>query len=160
MSVNLIAARIMQSLGMGQKKEGLSREQAFEARPMRNPELKWRVNDEDCVEVVIPRRSDRLGRVMGFVFAVPETKPVILDDVGTFVWGLCDAKHTVADLVQALCDEYNLTEREVEVSLTEYLRILGKRGMVGFAVPEEEDEDEAADDDESADDADESDAES
>ena len=100
MSVNMIANRIMESLGMGQKKEGLSREQAFEARPMRNPELKWRVNDEDCVEVVIPRRSDRLGRVMGFVFAVPETKPVILDDVGTFVWGLCDAKHTVADLVE------------------------------------------------------------
>ena len=154
MSVNLIATRIMQSLGMGQKQEGLSREQAFESRPMRNPELKWRVNDEDCVEVVIPRRSDRLGRVMGFVFAVPETKPVILDDVGTFVWGLCDAKHTVADLVEALCDEYNLTEREVEVSLTEYLRTLGKRGMVGFAVPDEEDEDAADDEEADADDAD------
>jgi len=138
-SVNVIAGRIMQSLGMGGKQPELTRDQAFEARPVRNPELKWRVNDEECVEVVIPRRQDRIGRIMGFVFAVPESRPVILDDVGTFVWGLCDGENTVADLVTSLRDEYKLGEREVEVSLTEYLRLLGKRGMIGFVVPEDED---------------------
>jgi len=133
-----MAGRIMRSLGVGGEKPQVSREQAFQARPVRNPELKWRVNDEECIEVVIPRRRDRMGRIMGWLFAVPESRPVALDEVGTHIWGLCDGEHTVGDLMDALCEEYNLGRREVEVSLTEYLRMLGKRGMIAFMVPEDE----------------------
>jgi len=104
---------------------------------VRNPSLKWRLNDEDNAEVIIPRRQDRLGRVMAFVFYVPKLRPIVLDEVGTRVWHLCDGERTVADIVETLRQEYKLGRREVEVSLTEYLRTLGKRGMIGFLVPEE-----------------------
>ena len=143
-----MAGRIMRSLGVSGEKTQVTREQAFMARPVRNPDLKWRTNDDDCAEVIIPRRKDRMGRVMSWVFAVPETRPVLLDEVGTHIWNLCDGEHTVGDLIQALCDEYRLGQREVEVSLTEYLRMLGKRGMIAFLVPKDPDEGEAAPDDE------------
>lgn len=140
MSLLDMFGQIMRSLGVGGQKPQLTRDQAFEARPVRNPSLKWRVNDEECVEVIIPRRQDRAGRVMGWVFAVPESRPVLLDEVGTFIWNLCDGENTVADLIQALCDEYKLGRREVEVSLTEYLRMLGKRGMIAFLLPKDQEE--------------------
>jgi len=135
---------LLERLGLKKGKQPLSREQAFQARPVRNPRLKWRINDEECVEVVVPRRKDLFGRVMGFLFFVPETRPVTLDEVGSRVWHLCDGEHTVGDIARTLAEEYKLGRREVEVSLTEYLRTLGKRGMVGFLVPKEFLDDEEA----------------
>jgi len=115
----------------------LSRDQAFNARPVRNPALKWRVNEEESVEVIVPRRKDLFGRAMGFLFFVPENRPITLDEVGTCVWNLCDGDHTVGEIVKALADDYKLGRREIEVSLTEYLRTLGKKGMVGFLIPKD-----------------------
>ncbi|HCA45787.1 MAG TPA: hypothetical protein DEP45_00120 [Armatimonadetes bacterium] len=135
----------LERTGLKQKSQlPLTREQAFEARPVRNPALKWRVNDEDFVEVIVPRRKDLFGRAMGFLFFVPESRPIILDEVGTRVWHLCDGEHTVQDIVRALSADYKLQRREVEASLTEYLRTLGKKGMIGFLVPKEALEDEDA----------------
>ena len=142
MSLLSSASGLLQRFGLKRGQTPLSRDQAFEARPVRNPQLKWRVNDNYCVEVVVPRRKDILGRTMGFLFFVPESRPVILDEVGTRVWQLCDGERTVQQIARALSDEYKLGRREVEASLTEYLRTLGKRGMVGFLVPTEFLEDE------------------
>ena len=135
----------LERTGLKQKSQlPLTREQAFEARPVRNPALKWRVNDEDFIEVIVPRRKDLFGRARGFLFFVPESRPITLDEVGTRVWNLCDGEHTVQDIVKALSSDYKLQRREVEVSLTEYLRTLGKKGMIGFLVPKEALEDEEA----------------
>lgn len=131
------ASGLLERVGLKKGRAPLSRDQAFEARPVRNPRLKWRVNDAECVEVIVPRRKDTVGRLLGFLFFVPDNRPVTLDEVGSRVWHLCDGEHTVAQVAQTLADEYKLGRREVEVSLTEYLRTLGKRGMVGFLVPKE-----------------------
>lgn len=137
------ASGLLERVGLKKGRAPLTREQAFEARPVRNPRLKWRVNDADCVEVIVPRRKDTVGRVLGFLFFVPDNRPVTLDEVGSRVWQLCDGENTVAEVARTLANDYKLGRREVEVSLTEYLRTLGKRGMVGFLVPKEflEDED-------------------
>lgn len=131
-------ANLLQRFGVMKKQRmPLSREEAFEARPVRNPQLKWRINQEECVEVIVPRRKDWLGRTVGFLFFVPENRPVVLDEVGTRVWHLCDGETTVNEIIQALSEEYKLGRREVEASLTDYLRTLGQRGMVGFLIPKE-----------------------
>jgi hypothetical protein len=135
---------MLQRVGLAKKQMPLSRDEAFEARPVRNPSLKWRISDEGVVEVIVPRRKDMFGRLMGFLFFVPESRPITLDEVGTAVWDLCDGEHTVEQMVKALSKEYKLQRREVEVSLTEYLRTLGKKGMVGFLVPKNVIDDEEA----------------
>jgi hypothetical protein len=38
-------------------------------------------------------------------------------------------------MIDALVKQHKLTRREVEASLTEYLRKLGKRRLIAFAVP-------------------------
>lgn len=115
----------------------LTREQALSARPIRNPNLKWRENDDGEAVIVLPRRTDWVGKGLAWLFFVPEARPVALDDVGTFVWQHCDGTLTVKELVGLLCDEYKLGRREGELSMTEFLKTLAKRGMVGFLIPKE-----------------------
>ena len=115
----------------------LTREQALSACPVRNPNLEWEVNEQDEVVVKIPRRGDNVGRFLGWMFFVPESRPIVLDEVGSFVWNYCDGSRSVADLVDLMAAEYQVGKREMELSLTEYLKTLGKRGMVGLLVNRE-----------------------
>jgi len=119
------------------KKPRLSREHALQARPVRNPSLKWEEQDNGEVKVILPRRRDAMGKLLSSVFYVPQSKPISLDVVGARVWQLCDGEHTVNDITEALMEEHKLHRREAEVSLTEFLKMLGKRNMVAFVVPTE-----------------------
>jgi TATA-binding protein-associated factor Taf7 len=119
------------------RKPKLSRKQALSARPVRNPALKWEKLDGGEVRIILPRRDDHTGKVLSFLFYVPKSRPVTLDIVGARVWELCDGEHTVDDLVEELVEEHRLHRREAEVSLTEFLKMLGKRNMVAFIVPKE-----------------------
>lgn len=124
----------------GQKKRNapeLTRDQAMSARPIRNPNLRWRENDEGEAVIVLPRRRDWVGKFLAWMFFVPEARPVALDEAGTFVWQNCDGTNSVNELVGLLQEEYKLGRREAEMSLTEFLKMLGKRGMVGFLIPKE-----------------------
>lgn len=119
------------------RKPKLTRKQALLARPVRNPALQWEQLDNGEVRIILPRRDDRIGKVLSVLFYVPKSRPVSLDMVGASVWQLCDGEHTVEDIVEALRDEHRLHRREAEVSLTEFLKTLGKRHMVAFIVPTE-----------------------
>ncbi|MBC7287541.1 MAG: PqqD family protein [Armatimonadetes bacterium] len=115
----------------------LTRSQAMAARPIRNPSLVWHEDDEGNAVVILPRRNDTVGKILAWLFTVPESKPVVLDEIGTRVWKLCDGEHSVHDIATMLVERYKITMREAEVSLAEFLRRLGKRGMVAFALPTE-----------------------
>lgn len=137
MRVMQTVGNVLVRVGLKKRRPQLTREQAMGARPIRNPSLQWKVNDEGNAVVVLPRRGDWSGKALGWLFMVPAQKPVELDEVGSTVWEHCDADHTVAEIVDVLASKYKLNRREVEVSLTEYLRTLGRRGMVGFVVDKE-----------------------
>ena len=129
--------RIMVSLKLKKPQGGLTRDQAMAAWPVRNPDLVTHESEDGLVAVELPRRKDWVGGALGFLFFVPDSKPVQLDEVGSFVWKLCDGEHTVNEIADALAAEYKLNRREVDVSLTQYLQTLGKRGMIAFAIPRE-----------------------
>lgn len=117
------------------KQPPLTREQVMGSRPLRNSLLTWETNEEGKVVITIPRRQDWLGRIAAACFHVPKTRQLMLDDeVGSAVWQICDGEHTIAHIVDFLCKQYRLTRKEAEVSATEFLRQLGRRRLVGFAV--------------------------
>ncbi len=66
---------------------------------------------------------------------LPKSRVVALDDVGSFVWIMCDGHNSIDTIVRTLRNKYKLTRKEAETSLLAYFRKLGKRGMLGFAVP-------------------------
>lgn len=115
----------------------ISRQDALQVFPVHNPQLQWELDEDGMVTANLLRRQDLKGRLLSSFLMVPNSRELKLDAVGTFVWNLCDGEHTVNDLVRAMCDQYKLSRREVEVSLTEFLRMLGKRGMIAVAVPQE-----------------------
>ena len=129
--------KLLIKLRLRQPAPQLTRRQALSIKPLHNPNLEWKYNEEGRVVATLTRRGGLTGKVITFFLAVPEERPVILDEVGSFVWKMCDGQHSVEQISEALSDKYILTRREVEVSLNEYLRMLAKRGMILVAVPQE-----------------------
>jgi hypothetical protein len=113
----------------------ISREESFASLPVRNEALPTRRTDAGEIEITIPRREALWVGLLARVFYVPKSRKIVLDELGTFVWERCDGQTTVRDLIGIFAERYKLGRREAEVSLTEYLRTLAKRGLIGIAVP-------------------------
>ena len=56
----------------------------------------------------------------------------VLNDVGTLVWELCDGTRTVADIIEAVCREYDVTEETARTDTLEFLRELDEKGLVSL----------------------------
>ena len=110
----------------------LTKEQAMAVRPLINPVLTWSLNEKGEVSIVIPVRNDRTGRILARLFGSPKNKQLVLDDVGSSVWILCDGQHGVGHIITAVCEKYKLNRREAETSVTMYLKMLAERNLIGL----------------------------
>merc|ERR1712202_52245 len=102
--------------------------------PLRNQLVKWEVDEKGEVSLTIPQDHKMWLRVLAKLFSLPGKRVIVLDDVGSYMWQLCDGQNSLRRISKQLSDKYNLTAKEAEMSLVEYLRALGKRGIIGFAV--------------------------
>ena len=75
-----------------------------------------------------------LKRLAMKLLAVPDVAQVMLDGPGTKVLEAIDGRRTVAELIEYVAAEFKLSRKESEVSLLNYLEMLGRRGLVGFEV--------------------------
>jgi len=120
----------------------LSRREILAGVPFRNPLIEWEVRavenpgGEATDEVVlrVPRRQDPFFRLLNRLFEGPSHKQVILDELGSDVWRMCDGRTSMETLIQALASRHKLERREVEVSLTTYLKTLARRGFIGLRI--------------------------
>jgi len=96
------------------------------------------MDNKDEVSLVVPQKDKLWVKMASKIFMIPNKRVVVLDDVGSFVWTLCDGKNSIEHIVKRLSNKYSLTRKEAEVSLLTYMRQLGKRGFVGFAVSKEQ----------------------
>ncbi len=62
----------------------------------------------------------------------PIMKKVQLDVLGSAVWKLMDGRRSVKGIVTEFADQFQLHPKEAEVSVAQFLRMLGKRGMIGL----------------------------
>ena len=123
------------------KKTGLQfkKDDVLKSRPVRNTLVKWDEQPEtNLISLTVPQKSVLWVRIVSKVFMLPRSRVIALDDVGSFVWKLCDGYNTIDTIIRALCNKYKLTRKEVEESLLAYFRMLGKRGIIGFAVEKKE----------------------
>jgi hypothetical protein len=60
----------------------------------------------------------------------PSHHEIELDEIGSFVWGLCDGKRNVAGIAAALSKHYKITTHEAEASLLDFLDSLRRRGCL------------------------------
>jgi hypothetical protein len=110
----------------------LSREQTLAIAPIRNPYVTWDNVEGGEIVLKIPRRADRLGKLVSRFFRVPDYKEVVLDEVGASVWELCDGKRDMGSVIAETSRRYKLNRREAEVSVTAYIKTLAERKLIGL----------------------------
>ncbi len=77
-------------------------------------------------------KGGKLTRLLAKWMRAPSERYVELDEVGGFVWELCDGNHTVETIVQKTGKEYKMNRREAEVSVTMFLQMLHEKNYIGF----------------------------
>lgn len=60
------------------------------------------------------------------------TKPLQLDQLGTEVWELIDGQRSVRRIIEIFAESHQLQIREAEVAVSQFIRILGQRGLIGL----------------------------
>lgn len=102
--------------------------QFFQQRPRWSEQVEWQQQGEKVLIKI--RRSDWLGTLFRWLTSRPVHRQIELDEIGGFVWSLCDGFHSVADIAEELQQRYQLSRREAMASLTEFLSLLQKRGLI------------------------------
>ena len=62
----------------------------------------------------------------------PPMKKLQLDQLGSGVWMMIDGRRTVQQIIQWFAKEHTLQQKEAELSVTAFLRELGRRGLIGM----------------------------
>jgi len=126
---------ILRKFWSGQRKQPrFSKQEVLRALPVRNTLVEWEVNEAGEVLLKVPRRQDRVGRILSRFFAAPDYKQILLDELGSDVWQLCTGTNSVDVIVQEVARKYKLNRREVELSLSNYLKQLATRGLIGLQI--------------------------
>jgi Coenzyme PQQ synthesis protein D (PqqD) len=61
-----------------------------------------------------------------------QIKKLQLDELGTSVWDMINGKFSVRQLVERFAEVHRLEAREAEVSVAQFIRELGRRGLIGL----------------------------
>ncbi len=112
----------------------VDRQAAMTLRPGRNSLLSWEKRDSGETILTVPQ-NQKVGPVtrrMAKWLHAPTERHVELDEVGGFVWELCDGNHTIDSIVQKTGRQYKMNRREAEVSVTMFLQMLHERNFIGF----------------------------
>ena len=115
-------------------KPGLPRGEMLGLKPLRNREVKWELSGEETpiAKLTVPRRDDRTGQLLSWIFKIPQSRTIELDEFGAQVWERCDGQHSVEQLIKHTCDTYKLNRRQGEVSVLTFMKMLAQRRLIGF----------------------------
>jgi hypothetical protein len=114
----------------------ISRAEALDRIPVKSIQItEARLEtDEIVISYPVTMRPFFAGLVKRF--GGPEVqvrmKKLQLDELGTSVWDMIDGKFSVRKLVERFAKTHQLEAREAEVAVTQFIRELGRRGLIGL----------------------------
>ena len=112
----------------------ISREAMFGSKPTRNDLLEWEKTEDGEASITMKRGDNWKVRILSKIFWIPKQRTLILDQIGTQVWEMCDGRTTVEAMIQRLSRNHKINEKEAEISLLAYLKKLAQKRLVGFIV--------------------------
>lgn len=83
----------------------------------------------------LPRLARLLRRLGVRPPLAPQPRRLQLDTLGAAVWDLLDGERSVAEVSSRFAGRFQLHPREAEVSVSLFLRELGRRGMIALGQP-------------------------
>ena len=114
----------------------ISRAEALDRIPVKNRQISE--NRLETGEVIIHYPVTMrpffagLAKRFGGQEAQIQVKKLQLDELGTSVWNLMDGKRSVRQLIKMFAGTHQLETREAEVSVTQFIRELGRRGLIAM----------------------------
>lgn len=117
----------------------LSRARALHFRPVKNLEVTESHCPGGTIILVYPVSPHPWIRALLKRFGAgppsATTRKLELDELGGYVWRLLDGRNRVVDVIEAFATAHRLSEEEAEPAVTQFLRALGKRGLIAMAEP-------------------------
>jgi hypothetical protein len=118
------------------KGPSISRAEALNRIPVKNSQISEKRLETGEIVIHYPITVRPLFAGLIKRFGGPEvqtqTKKLQLDELGTAVWDLVDGKRSVRQLVNTFAGMHRLEPREAEVSVTQFVRELGRRGLIAM----------------------------
>jgi hypothetical protein len=114
----------------------MSRTDALAYKPVKSLQIKeFRLDSgELLLEYPMPVRPwiAAVAKRLGGSQSIEQTKKLQLDTMGTSVWDLMDGTRSVGRIIQIFAKNHRLENREAEISVTRFIRELGRRGLLGL----------------------------
>ena len=105
------------------------------ARPVHNSAAEVRPGEPSGLVVTVTRKRPWYFRApFSWVLHPSSRKTVVLDEVGTELWDLCDGKRTVEDIIDEFSAAHRLSFHEARVAATNYVKSLVERGVLAIVV--------------------------
>lgn len=128
-------------MGLFRKKTApppLSREQALDCIPVKSAVVRASRTPEGVVRLryplaLKPWMAELARRFGGASAATPPMRQLELDELGSITWDLIDGRRSVRGIVRHFAREIEVHPKEAEAAVTQFLRELGRRGIVGMA---------------------------
>ena len=97
------------------KKSRLPTAEEFLSFVPNRAELKWTTNDDDLVEITVPKFKSNIGKSLCKLVRKDQNLIAKMDKIGTVVWKNSDGKKTVKDIFEILKKKFpkeeNLDQR-------------------------------------------------
>lgn len=112
----------------------ITRSQALECVPVKNPQVteQSHTREELCLTYQVQIRpwfQNVVRKITGRDSTVID-RSLQLDSLGSSVWCLIDGRKTTREIIRLFRDANQLNSREAEISVTAFLKELGKRGLI------------------------------
>jgi hypothetical protein len=114
----------------------ITRDDALGCTPVKNRHV--RETHLESGEVVVDYPVEVrpwMARLAGFIgkkTVSPRTGKLQLDELGSAVWGMIDGERSLRRIVTAFAASHQLEPKEAEIAVTQFVRELGRRGLVGL----------------------------
>lgn len=114
----------------------LTRREALGGIPVKNRHVREQRLESGEVLIFYPVAAagwiGRLSKWLGAQEAPPRAGKLQLDLLGSTVWAMLDGQTPLRQIAAAFAREHQLEVAEAEVSVTQFIRELGRRGLVGL----------------------------
>jgi hypothetical protein len=94
-------------------------------------ELEWKVNDEDLVEIYVPKFKSNFGKSFCRLIKRDETLVAKMDKIGSIVWKNCNGKRSVKDIFNILKKKFP-KEENLDQRLFLFLSQMRSLGYVNY----------------------------
>ncbi len=99
-------------------------------KPLRNPEIVWRVEKRRQAEVLKALETGEDVEDTGTVILLLSGMMHQLNLIGGMIWEQCDGQKTLADIAGELAKEFSVEQTEVESDVAEFVADLAERGWL------------------------------